>query len=224
MRKIIAALTMGLVLTATPVLASPTAVFEPGAIILELGSTLNSKVKGQGSFNVEADGKFGYKYSVIAGLSDKFALQYKQGYFRSETKTIAVPGKGSLTTYAKSEPMDINLLYKVNPTISLLAGYEHSKISYGNYVAAASHSTFHVGVTAAHKLDDRATLFATAVKGSGASLNEAGISYKLSGASAFTVSYAERKVKDVDLKILTAPTQKADYTMTGITCMFGTRL
>ncbi|WP_373325595.1 hypothetical protein [Sporomusa paucivorans] len=224
MRKIIAALTMGLVLTATPVSASPTAVFEQGAIILELGSTLNSKVKGQGSFNVEADGDFGYKYSITTGLSDKFALQYKQGYFRSETKTILVPGKGSLTTYAKSEPMDINLLYKVNPTISLLAGYEHSKISYGDYVAAASHSTFHVGVTATHKLDDKATLFATAVRGSGASLNEAGISYKLSAASAFTVSYAERKVKDVDLKILTAPTQKADYTMTGITCMFGTRL
>lgn len=223
MRNIIAVISMGLILTGVPALASPTAEFKQGAIVLEFGSTLHSRVLGQGYMEVGADGDSGYKYSVTAGLSDKFALQFKDGYCRTESKTALVDGR-SLRTYAKSEPSDLNLLYKVNPNLVLIAGYEHTKVSYGKYIAPASRSTFHLGVTGIHKLDDKATLFATMVRGSGASLNEAGISYALSDASTFTVSYAKRKVKDVDLQILNLPTHKEDYTMKGITCMFGTRL
>ncbi len=229
MRKIIAALTMGLILTGTTAFASPTAEFEKGAVVLEVGSTLNSKVKGQGYMSIDANGDSGYKYSIITGLSDKFALQYKQGNFKSEQKTVSIAGLGSLTTYAKAEPMDINLLYKVNPNLVLITGYEHNKISYGQYVAPASRSAFHIGLTGTHKLDDKATLFATVLTGNEVSLKEAGVSYKLSAVSAVTVSYAERKMKDMDLKIspipaLTLPTQKADYTMTGITFMYGVKL
>ena len=219
MRKIIAALTMGLVLTGASVSASPAAVFEQGAIVVELGGTLNPKVKGQGDVTLEAKGESGYKFSVTTGLSDKFALQYRQGFCKSEEKTF-----GPMTTYAESKPVDFNLLYKVNPHLMLIAGYEHTKIAYGDFIAPKSHSGFHIGLTGSHKLDDKATLFATLVSGKDASLKEAGIIYKLSGVSTFTVAYTERKANDVDLKILTYPATKTDYTMSGITCMFGTRL
>lgn len=228
MYKILAALTMGLILTGTTVFASPAAEFEKGAVVLEVGSTLNSKVKGRGFMNLDANGESGYKYSITTGISDKFALQYKQGNFKSEQKTVTIGG-GSLTTYAKAQPMDINLLYKVNPNLVLITGYEHNKISYGQYVASDSSSAFHIGLSGTHKLDDKATLFATVLTGKDVSLKEAGVSYKLSAVSAVTVSYAERKMKDMDLKIspapgLTLPTQKADYTMTGITFMYGVKL
>lgn len=226
MRKLVAALTMGLILTGTTVFASPTAEFEKGAVVFEFGSTLNSKVKGQGFMNVDANGESGYKCSVIAGLDDKLALQLKHGNFKSEQKTITIAELGgkSLTTYAKAEPTDINLLYKVNPNLVLTTGYEHNKISYGKFVEPASRSAFHIGLTGTHKLDDKATLFATMLTGNNVSLKEAGISYKLSAVSAVTIGYAERKVKDVDLKINGVPTNKVDYTMTGITCMYAARI
>ncbi|WP_371367310.1 hypothetical protein SRRS_13150 [Sporomusa rhizae] len=225
MRKIVAALSMGLILTGATVYASPAAEFERGAVVLEVGGAFNSKVKGQGYMNLDADGDSGYKYSVTAGLSDKFALQYKHGDFKSVYKTVTVPSLGSLTTYAEAEPTDIQLLYKINPNLVLTTGYEHTKISYGRFVESATRSAFHIGLTGTHKIDDKTTLFATILTGKDVDFKEAGVSYKLSPRSAFTVSYAERKVKDMDLKIARVPqTSKVDYTMTGITCMFATRI
>lgn len=220
MRKIVAALSMGLILTGATVYASPAAEFEKGAVVLEIGGAFDSKVKGQGYMKLDADGDSGYKYSVTAGLSDKFALQYKHGDFKSVNKTV-----GLLTTYAEAEPTDIHLLYKINPNLVLTTGYEHTTISYGQFVESATRSTFHIGLTGTHKIDDKTTLFATMLTGKDVEFKEAGVSYKLSPRSAFTVSYAERKIKDMDLKIAGVPqTNKVDYTMTGITCMLATKI
>lgn len=225
MRKTVAALSMGLILASATAYASPAAEFEKGAVVLEAGGAFNSKVKGEGYMKTDVDGDSGYKYSVTAGLSDKFAFQFKQGDFKSIEKTVAIPNVGSLTTYAEAKPTDFNLLYKVNPSLMLITGYEHTKISYGRFVESATRSAFHIGLTGTHKIDDKTTLFATILTGNNVGLREAGVSYKLSEKSSFTVSYAERKANNMDLKIAGVPkTNKVDYTMIGITCMFATKI
>lgn len=227
MRKSIAlaTITTGLLLTANTVLASPAAEFEKGAVSLEIGSTLDSKVSGRGKVSADVIGEFGFKAAATAGLNNHLAVQFKHGMFKSEISTIPTP-LGSLTTYAKAEPSDLNLLYKINPNLTLITGYEHTRISYGAHVYDASKSSLHIGFTGTHKLNDKYTLFATLLGGKDVSLKEAGVSYKISESTTFNLSYAERKVENVDLglKATSLLDGKENYTMKGISCLFAFKL
>lgn len=223
MRKLIALATIstGLLTATTTVLASPAEDFQKGAVTLEVGSTLDSKVSGRGKASADVIGEFGFKIAATAALNNHLALQLKHGMFKSEVSTIPTP-LGSLTTYAKAQPSDLNVLYKITPNLTLITGYEHTKISYGTYVCDASKSALHIGFTGTHKLNDKYTLFATLLKGSDVSLKEAGVSYKVSGTTTFNLSYAERKVENVDLKLKATSLldSKENYTMKGVSCLF----
>ncbi|MCC5463893.1 hypothetical protein [Pelosinus baikalensis] len=226
MRKLIALFTLitGLFMTTSIVYASPVTEFEKGAISVEIGSTLDSKVSGRGKVSADVVGDFGFKATATAGVNDRFAVQLKHGMFKSERTTIPV-GPISMTSYAKAEPSDFNFLYKVNPNLTFITGYEYTKISYGDFVSSASKSALHFGFTGTHKLNDNYTLFATLLGGKDVSLKEIGVSYKMSKSTTFNVSYAERKVKDVDLKVPGAHiTGKENYTMKGISCLFAFKL
>jgi predicted porin len=222
MRKLIALLTLttGLLIATATVSASPAAEFEKGAVSVEFGSTLGSKVSGRGRVPADVVGEFGFKATATAGLNDHLAVQLKHGMFKSEESSIL-----GLTTYAKAEPSDLNLLYKVNPNLTFITGYEHTKISYGNYVSDASKSSLHFGLTGTHKLNDKYTLFATLLGGKDVSLKEVGVSYKMSKSTTFNVSYAEREVRNVDLKVpLAGINGKENYTMKGVSCLFAFKL
>lgn len=222
MRKLIALLTLttGLFIATNTVSASPTAEFEKGAVSVEFGSTLGSKVSGRGRVPADVVGEFGFKATATAGLNDHLAVQLKHGMFKSEESSIL-----GLTTYAKAEPSDLSLLYKVNPSLTFITGYEHTKISYGKFVSDASKSALHFGLTGTHKLNDKYTLFATLLGGKDVSLKEVGVSYKMSKSTTFNVSYAEREVRNVDLKVpLAGISGKEDYTMKGVSCLFAFKL
>lgn len=221
MRKIIAVMSMSLLITTATTFASPTTEFEQGATSLELGGTLNSRVSGKGKISPNVPGESGYKVGITTGLSNNLAIQYKQGMFKSQESTIL-----GITTFAQAKPNDFNLLYKVNSNLTFIAGYENTKISYGKAVTAASKSALHFGFTGTHKLDDKATLFATILSGKDVMLKEVGVSYALSKDTTFNVSYAERNVKKVDLDIPAIPALKGkiDYTMKGISCLFSFKL
>ncbi|GMA98977.1 hypothetical protein [Pelosinus sp. IPA-1] len=232
MRKLIAALTLttGLIMTAGNTFASPTTEFEKGATSLEIGSTLNSKVSGRGTVSADVTGKSGFKATVTTGLNDHLALQYKQGMFISEDSTLTMMTLSNtpvtMTTYAKATPRDLNLLYKINPNLTFIAGYEDTKISYGKYVNDASKSALHFGLTGSQKLNDKITMFATLIGGKDVLLKELGVSYKMSTSTTFNLSYAERKVANLDL-ITPSPyfsPGKEDYTMKGISCLFAFKL
>ncbi|MCX7779744.1 MAG: hypothetical protein N2491_02365 [Negativicutes bacterium] len=222
MRKLLLCLTAGLLLTGTAAFASPAVSFEKGDTFWEIGSTLNSKVSGRGHANADVDGKSGFKSVLTYGASDKFALQYKHGHFKSETATIM-----GITTYAEDRLQDLNLIYKLAPNLSLLAGYEHGDIMYGKYVEKASLSAAHFGLVAERSLDDKNSLFANVIFGNGVSLKEAGFSRKLSGAATLNISYAQRELRHVPLKI-NIPGHVVDsqenYTMSGITFIFAFKL
>ncbi len=222
MRKLIAlfTLTTGLFMTTSIVYASPVTEFEKGALSVEIGSTLDSKVSGRGKISADVVGDSGFKATATAGVNDRFAVQLKHGMFKSKKTTIL-----SMTTYAKAEPSDFNFLYKVNPNLTFITGYEYTKISYGDFVSSASKSALHFGVTGTHKLNDDYTLFATLIGGKDVSLKEIGVSYKMSKSTTFNVSYAERKVKNVDLKVPAAHINgKENYTMKGISCLITFKL
>lgn len=226
MRKLIALLTLttGLFIATNTVSASPTAEFEKGAVNVEFGSTLGSKVNGKGTVSADVVGEFGFKATATAGLNDHLAVQLKHGMFKSEESTFNRPPL-KLTTYAKAEPSDFNLLYKINPNLTFITGYEHTKISYGQFVSDASKSSLHFGLTGTHKLNDKYTLFATLLGGKDVSLKEVGVSYKMSKSTTFNVSYAEREVRNVDLKVpLASINGKEDYTMKGVSCLFAFKL
>ncbi len=219
MRKIITALTLGLILSASTALAAPEPGFEKGSLNFEFGSTLNSKVAGKGHISAEVKGESGFKTMLTAGLNKNMALQYKYGLFKSEQSTIL-----GITTYAQAKLQDFNVLYKVNPNITLIAGYEHTVISYGLAVSEASKASAHFGIKATQPINPKTTLFASIITGNNVSLFEAGISYKLSKTGNFNVAYAKRKINDVDLIIPNAVNSKENYTMTGITLMFDYKL
>lgn len=232
MRKILLSLGLTVLLTSSVAMAAPnteTDVFHKGAVQIEVGSTLNSKVKGTGRSNTTIDGEFGYKTMLTAGLNDRWAVQYKHGLFRSEEATAQVPYGGMnlpLTTYAQARLNDVNLLYKATDNLTLIVGYEHTSISYGKFVEEASASAMHVGVQYKQPISKDTTLFATLVGGKDVSLREFGVSQKLSPVTTFNASYADRRVNNVDLKVSSPVTisDKEHYQMTGITCMFDIKL
>lgn len=230
MRKLAASLTLGLVLSTATAFASPSAQFEDGAVVWEIGSAANSEVSGKGFANLEVDGKSGFKSNLTVGLNDRFAFQYRYGQFKSENATVGVTIGAAvvpMTTYAADKLHDFNLLYKVSPNLSLIAGYEYDKVTYGKYVEDASKGVLHAGIVATYPVNDKATLFTTLVGGKDVSLIEAGVSYKMSQDTALNVCYAKRKVNDMDITIPTllgTIKSKADYTMTGITCMVAFKL
>ncbi|EGO65900.1 hypothetical protein [Acetonema longum] len=228
MRKLAASLTLGLVLSTATTFASPSAQFEEGAVVLEVGSALGSEVSGKGFANLEVDGKSGFKSNLTVGLNDRFAFQYRYGQFKSKDATVEVSWGGTispLTTYAADKLQDFNLLYKITPNLNLVAGYEYDKVTYGKYVQDASKSVLHAGIAANYPVSDKASLFATLVGGKDVSLIEAGVSYKMSDITALNVCYAERKVNDMDVKIPDAGINSAaDYTMTGVTFMLAFKM
>ncbi|WP_346353910.1 hypothetical protein [Azotosporobacter soli] len=214
----IIALTLGVLLSSATAFASPVE-FSKGSLELELGATLNAKSAGSGAVAKEVKGKSGYKSVATFGLSDKFALQLKHGNFTSEDAQY-----GPLKTFVESTPSDFNLLYKLNPTITLIGGYEHTDITYGKAVNAATSSAFHIGFTAARPLSERMTLFTTQMIGNNVSLQEYGLSYKTSKVTTLNVSYADRKIKNVSLEVPALHISgKEDYQMTGITCTVGVK-
>ncbi len=214
----IIALTLGVLLSSATAFASPVE-FEKGSLEVELGATLNAKSAGSGRISMETSAKSGYKSVATLGLSDKFALQVKHGNFTSVDSHY-----GALTTFVESTPSDFNILYKLSPAVTLIGGYEHTDISYGKYVKPATSSAFHIGFTAKQPLSEKLSLFTTQVIGNDVSLQEYGVSYKTSKVTTLNVSYADRRMKNLDLSIPIAGIYgKEDYKMTGYTCTVGVK-
>jgi hypothetical protein len=224
-KKKIAAAVLGLLMAGvTAVYASPVTDFEKGNVTVEFGSTLNSTFNGSGAVTGEADGKSGFKYGVTTGLGDNWAIQFKGGKFKSEVFTgnsQAHPGV-SVTTFGKSTHQEFNLIRRISPNVSAVAGWVQNKFSYGQYVEPATISSFHAGFMADQKLNEKATLFAAVLGGKDVLFWEAGISYKIAKDAHFNVSYGEREFKNVDLDILSPIVmhEKEDYKLKGITCLF----
>ncbi|MDF2572721.1 MAG: hypothetical protein K0R55_4325 [Sporomusa sp.] len=219
MKKILAA-TLGLIFAGTVAFASPSIDYTPGAVTVELGSTLNSTFNGKGAINDSVGGKSGFKYAMAAGLGDNLALQYKGGHFVSEEFI----GMGH-TIHGISDLHEINLLYRVTPEISVVTGWLQNKVSYNTFVNEAKVSGMHFGVVGSKKLNDKSSLFAAYIAGKESLFWEAGISNKIGQDTYFNVSYAERELRDVDLRPIGSPVgAKENYKLKGISCVVSTKL
>lgn len=221
-KKIVAAVLGILMAGTTAVYASPVTDFAKGHISAEFGSTLNSTFNGSGEVTGKADGKSGFKYGVTAGLGDNWALQFKGGKFKSEVfSAYSTSLNHTVSTYGKSTHQEINLIHRIGPNVSAVAGWVQNKFSYGNTVAPATIASLHAGFMADQKLNEKATLFAAVLSGKDVLFWEAGVSYKIAKDAHFNVSYGERQFEDVDLD---APAyalhKKEDYKLKGITCLF----
>lgn len=223
MKKKIAAAVLGLLMAGvTAAYASPVTDFEKGHVTVEFGSTLNSTFNGSREVTGEADGKSGFKYGVTAGLGDDWAIQFKGGKFKSEVFSAYSASLGdSVTTYGKSTHQEFNLIRRISPNVSAVAGWVQNKFSYGNTVAPATIASIHAGVMADQKLNEKATLFAAVLGGKDVLFWEAGVSYKIAKDAHFNVSYGEREFKNVDLNVPAYSLyKKEDYKLKGITCLF----
>jgi len=206
----------------TAVYASPVTDFEKGHVTVEFGSTLNSTFNGSGEVTGEAGGKSGFKYGVTAGLGDNWAIQFKGGKFKSEDFSAYSTSLGfPVTTYGKSTHEEFNLIHRISPNVSAVAGWVQNKFSYGKYVAPATISSFHAGFMADKKLNEKSTAFASVLGGKDVLFWEAGISYQIAKDAHFNVSYGEREFKNVDLNVPAFSVyKKENYKLKGITCLF----
>lgn len=228
MKKKIAAAVLGILMAGTTaVYASPVTDFAKGHISAEFGSTLNSTFNGSGEVTGKADGKSGFKYGVTAGLGDNWALQFKGGKFKSEvfsgsSQTYPI----TVTTFGKSTHQEFNLIRRISPNVSAVAGWVQNEFSYGQYVEPATISSFHFGFMADKKMNEKSTAFAAVLSGKDVLFWEAGISYQIAKDTHFNVSYGEREFRNVDLGVeMTTPInislhKKEDYKLKGITCLF----
>jgi len=221
MKKLLATSIFSLLFSISAASASPAPEFSQGSIHLEVGGSINSKVVGESPLAmVEVAGKSGIITGITLGLNNRLALQYDYGFFKSEDSTIL-----GMKTFAESTLKTFHVLYKLNSDLTLMVGSQNNQFSYGNYIAPATKSALHFGFTGTHKLRENAVLFATTFGGSDVLLKELGISYKLPKANSLSISYVERKVKNVAVDLLFAPVNShAEYTMSGIVVRYGCKI
>ncbi|WP_110953829.1 hypothetical protein [Anaerosinus massiliensis] len=195
-----------------------------GETLLEIGSSLNSKVKGEGALPLEAGGESGFKSAITYAIDDNLSIQYRKNMFTSEEKTVSLGGY-NLTTQANADLSDYNLLYKLNKNAKLIVGYEHNKITYDDYVTKATRSGMHIGLNTTYPLSQKTALFTNHIYGNKMRSNEIGFNIDLDKKSALAISYIDRRVNDMDVKIPAVNyTNKIDYKMTGIAVMYGIKL
>lgn len=223
MKKKIAAAVLGIVMAGvTAAYASPVTDFEKGNVTVEFGSTLNSTFNGSGEVEGEAGGKSGFKYGVTAGLGKDWAIQFKGGKFKSEDfSAYSNSLHSTVHTYGKSTHQEFNVIRRISPNVSAVAGWVQNEFSYSNTVEPATISSFHAGFMANQKLNEKSTAFAAVFGGKDVLFWEAGISYQITKDTHFNVSYGEREFKNVDLDVKAASLhKKEDYKLKGITCLF----
>ena len=223
MKKTVTVATLGaLLITATPAVYAG-ANLEKGETLLEIGASFNSKVKGEGSIDLEAAGESGFKTAITHAVDDKVSIQYRKNMFKSEQKTVTLGGS-SLTTHANADLADYNILYQLNKNTKLIVGYENDKITYGKYVNKATRDGMHIGLNTTYPLSEKTALFTNSIYGKKMHSNEIGVNINLDQKSLLSVSYIDRRVNDMDVKIPPILSGKIDYKMTGITVMYGMKL
>ena len=223
MKKTVTIVTLGTLLMATMPAVYAAANLEKGETLLELGVSLNSKVKGEGALDLEAAGESGFKSAITYAVEDNIAIQYRKNMFKSEKKTVSLAGQ-NLTTHANSDLSDYNILYRLNKHTNLIVGYENDKITYGDYVQKATRSGMHIGLNNTYPLSQTTTVFTNNIYGKKMYSNEIGVNIDLDKKSLLSVSYIDRRVNDMDVKIPSFFSGKIDYTMTGISVMYGIKL
>ena len=220
--------------------------YKKGAVEVEVGASVFSKVKGTSdkilTKKVQADGDKGYKYGINYGISDKFVLQYKGGTFITER--AEVPQKVGENTFvlsgiAKAKANEFNLLYKVNDNVSAVVGYLDSSIAYNDVLftlpgKVASVPTedierFQAGIMYHKPINDKYTFYTNAVFGKDIHTINSGITYKISDDTSFSIGYAERVYRNVNLRIaldgvVADNKYPVKYKMSGISCMFTHKL
>lgn len=226
MKKKVLALTaaLGIILGGTVANASPISDFDKGALEIEFGSTLNSSVSGKGTLHPSADGKEGFKYGVAYGLGNNTALLLKGGKFKSEDATVAL-GAQELTTYAKSDIRELDVVYKLTDNVSAAVGYVENTISYGKYVNKEKASSLHVGLIANKKINDSLKAFTGVMVGNDVLYWEAGLGIKLAEDTNLNVAYGEREFNNVAIAVPVANFKDViDYKMKGITFMLSHKI
>lgn len=224
MNKIVTVATLGvLIMTAMPAVYAGTNL-EKGETLLEIGSSLNSKVEGEGSLALNAAGESGFKASITHTINDKVSIQYRKNMFQSEEKTVTL-GHLSMTTHANADLADYNVLYRLNKNTKLIVGYENDKITYGKYVDKATRNGMHIGLHTTYPLSEKTTLFTNTIYGKKMHSNEIGVNIDFDTKNLLSISYIDRRVNNMDVNIpIASYSGNIDYKMTGITVMYGMKL
>ncbi|MBP2633973.1 MAG: hypothetical protein H6Q70_4601 [Firmicutes bacterium] len=224
MKKTVTIVTLGTLLMTTMPATYAAENLAKGETRLELGVSLNSKVKGEGALALEAAGESGFKSAVTYAVEDNIDIQYRKNMFKSEKKTVTLGGS-SLTTHANADLADYNILYQLNKNTKLIVGYENDKITYGKYVNKATRDGMHIGLNTTYPLSEKTALFTNSIYGKKMHSNEIGVNINLDQKSLLSVSYIDRRVNDMDVTIPAAHfSGNIDYKMTGITVMYGMKL
>ena len=163
--------------------ATPLADYSPGKITTDM--TWYPSLKITNSYSTPnsttsktstADGKSGnFDFSLTAGLSGKWALQYRQ--FNPETITYV---NSTLLQNFGMKTQELNVLYKIDKSIAAFAGWHQASYTYGaNFapnITAQNKNVLQVGLIGATQIADKTQLFAVAGVGKALINIEAGIS------------------------------------------------
>lgn len=219
MKKFIAFAILGLFIFSAPTITEAVEL-QTNETQIELGGAIISKGEAKSFQAADAHAKSGYDFAITHALTDKLLIRYNLGNFRSEDKKML-----GMVSYSKTKLNDFNLIYKASDNFDIIAGYENNKFTFGQAVEPATKSSFHFGFDIHKKLNDKLLLYAAYIKGNDSSLSDIGIKYDFTKNNTLSVSYAKRKVNDVDLNLNAFNIHtKADYTLSGLLLMYGTKL
>lgn len=172
-KRLIMALVMLLYCTACD--ASPLQDFSPGKVALDVNWKPNSFRGG--------DDK--WEYSGTVGLGDRWALNYRQINFRPKYNKSPID----------SDNKEVNVLYKINDNIQLMAGYSMTKRHGLPNRSLPEDNMVQGGVIASTSLGPSTTAFTLLSFGSKGDNIEVGLSYQVAKDVELTATYRHIEYK-----------------------------
>lgn len=206
--KKLSLMVLGFLFITSMAFASPMTDYSKGNTTLDFTINPKADIDAKGEYDhhkYSASNLDGSKYSMSIGitraLSDKLAIQYKQQRPESKDYWIDIEDV-SLSVKAKIESDEFNILYKLNPNVSLFAGIDKNQLKgtlVGIDVSGIENNATHIGIIGTHKFNDKSTLYGIASTSTYKNNFEIGVGYALSKDVEFNLTYDYTKYKKLEL-------------------------
>ena len=201
--KKIGLLVVMLLLISSVALASPLTDYSAGKGSIDLTLRNTKETLSVESEHLTFGKKNNLDTTVTVGLSDKFAIQYRNFDAKSGNLSMGGDMAGGISTKLTSN--EFNVLYKMGKNINAFAGLVNAQVTLGQSISdgpsmeigTPTKKYLQVGVVASTQIADKTTLWGSVGVGRHLTNLEVGVGYEFAPNWEFNVNYRNLNVKNL---------------------------
>lgn len=187
--------------------ASPLTNYSAGNFSIDVNYSKPTMSNDEHPNTYDCNGKGKWDYAATVGIGNKFAIQYSRANPTADENSFGNKLKLTIKEY--------NLLYQLNPNVSVYAGIVSGSAEwYGNLESAAK-NRWQIGVQYYKPVADKLIGFASAAAGKDVQKYNIGLGYEFAPNLEMNVGYQYSKIKNFT-GYYTDPTYVEDWTYKGM--------